>query len=164
MAQLSYIFRPATGLWYPINIVDVEGELTTTVDETGGTLTPPTYIATTGTPLIDVDHFLCFTGLSTLPVNQGTWTAYATSVSDAVENYCHKSWRIAAVDVPLQVMMATSLATRDLLSNKSGTVGMYKSYSGGDYSWTLQDGIQPGDFLAPYRAMLYQYKELCIYA
>jgi len=165
MAESTYIFRPETGLWYPIQIVEVEGELTTQIDETGGILTPPPYFATPGTPLISIDHFLCFAGLSVLPTNEVTWTAYATAVSDAVENYCHKSWRYApTTDVPLQIMMATALASRDLLGNKGSSIGMYKSYSGGDYSWTLQDGITPGDFLAPYKAMLNQYRELCIYA
>jgi len=164
MAQLTHIYNPETQLWYPVTVTIIDGEATTTVDENGGILTPPPYIADAGTPLISTDHFLCFTGLSSLPVGNATWTAFASTVSDAIENYCRKSWRVLGEEVPLQVMLACSLATRDLLGSKNGSTGMYKSYSGGDYSWTLQDGIEPGNFLAPYKAMLNAYRELTVYA
>jgi len=164
MANLTHIFNPQTQLWYPVTVTILDGVATTQVDDEGGTLAPPAYVPDTGTPLISTDHYLCFTGLTALPVGVATWTAFASTVSDDVEDYCHRSWRIREEQVPLKVMMATALATRDLLSNKNGTTGMYKSYSGGDYSWTLQDGIEPGDFLAPYKSLLQASRELTVHA
>ena len=161
---MNYIYHPTTGLWYPIIAQTVEGEITSGIDQSGGVLTPPAYVADVGDPLINTDYYLCFTQSVTLPVSELVWNVFACTVSDLVESYCKKSWRVLVEEVPLPVQMVTAFTTRDLIVNKAGNTGLYKSYSGGDYSWTLQDGITPGDILAPYKSLLNPYRELSIYA
>jgi len=158
---MNYLYKPATGLWYPVNL-DNDGTLQ--IDMDGGTLTPPPYVASVGECLISTDIYLAYTQTTTLPCTEPMFNLFGVVVSDQIESYCRKSWRISAEAVPVSVQMVTAFVIRDLVVNKLTSTGLYKSYSGGDYSWSLADGITAGDILAPYKSLLAPYRELSVYA
>lgn len=164
MAQVQYVYVPSKALWYPINGVEIDGEITTQIAQTGGVTNPPPYIGAVGEALLNEDYYLAFTQTLSLPVDTPTFNLFALIVSDQIENYCRQSWRIQAVAVPLSVQYVAALVIRDLMVSKATNTGLYKSYSGGDYSWSLADGVTPGDILAPYKSLLNPYRELSIYA
>ena len=163
MSQSNYIYNPETHLWHPIIAEGTGDDIHSSIDPAGGVINPPPYVASVGQPIITEDAYLCFTQSATLPVSSPVFALFGCVVSDQIESYCGKSWRILAEEIPVSVQMVAAFVIRDWVVNKSTGSSQFKSYSDGDYSWTMQDGIAAGDILAPYKPLLANSRELSIY-
>jgi len=162
MGQATYVYRPSTGLYYPVTVQELEGELTLDVAQAGGIAAPPPYIADPGESLISVETYLIANRLTTLDMTTAQFNFFACGISDLVESYCNYSWRISEVAVPTGLQKVVANMIKVDIEN-SGKSQIYQSESMTGYSYSLAANILPNSILSQFAVALAPYRVLNIW-
>ena len=159
--QATYIQNVTDGLWYPWQCIGT-GQDVTLACVGAGVPTPPPYIPTASEPLVSLAAYLVGTRQTALQgITQEEWAWFAVGISDLVEMYCNYSWRINAVAVParLQQIVARMIKADIDQAQKSER---FKSENMTNYSYTMQDVINPNDIVSQYKNALAPFRVLFV--
>lgn len=153
----TYVFNYDTQLYYETTaVVDNEGNTTLQVAQSGVPV-PPSYSPIAGQPLCDPAYYMVLYGLTEMDYTQFLYNSLA--VSDQIERYCRTYWRSTSTTIPDGIQYICAQATHDQLDLIAGTVNpIYKSMAVRNYSYTLNDQLQPGSIITCYRSALDPYK------
>lgn len=164
MPSLPYVYNASTGLWHALRAVEIDGEITTAVDQSGGVPTPPPYIAAEDEPLITTDMYLWATNQSSLGMDPGAWAVHALVSSDLVERSCRYSWRCKSEATPILIADVVARITRDRYAKASKIGSALQSESMTGYSYSARNDIDPNDLLSPYESILRMFRQASIWA
>ena len=170
---MTYLQNKDDGLWYPVVLTGTGADMALAWGDVG-VATPPPYVPTEGEPLVSQAQYEAVTSLAVADVAQWRWIALM--VSDSVESYLCRSYRVAQVPpltlecdtvvaavtpVPMGLVAVVCLCIRDALKLAQGqtNAGM-KSETLRGYSYTLADTVAATDTVSAYAQALRPWRRL----